>query len=655
MRLELALVFGILLFCCWCAYIIARMNASVGAPAPNSGADYVVRPNSSATYSTYSNYNPDPNQTILAALPSAAYSAQGQTHAGPDSAMAWQPHHATNMHPGSMGAHHHQQHHHQVHAPFARRPEASAPVARLVQVPGVGEQLEAPGGHVARAPYLSGIHQWPVAAGGAPAHWPGHAYPAPVGAPNLAAAAGPGRQPQSGAPDEAEQADDEGADNGLDQEAAPANDEPAGDESGDEQPRAELDEVVGRRSFSEDELDANERDRAGNVIVAHKRHLINGRPVGAGSLKANRTNWAPDSEATRPAANQADDFDKLVSEIDGERRRHKSRRSGGAPTRRRGPDGEQQESDDAEEQSNDPATGAERRQDSADMLSSDKPGASDDSLNSAGGAELDANEQEGAEDTQAAGTAPPTTGRPADSHEHRLHETLSAQQWDDDSTLGAGKARPGASDEPPDVVGQDEEARGLEELARDLLLGAHERRKRHADSSGRPGEPGARVVPAAGARNKRARAARASQGPAGSERDTLVGQEDISIEVLASGVPGAPGQPDAANQSQPLAGAYYQLPSAAPPVSLQPVVAPSGHLAGPMNQFPQIASPFASDTHTDETKRRKQKSNKSKMTSSKYKAAKAFADKHERRQKKGEQVGGPIGRAIRAARCGGPI
>lgn len=69
-----------------------------------------------------------------------------------------------------------------------------------------------------------------------------------------------------------------------------------------EQVNRELEEQNGQRSFSEDQTDANERDRDGNIIVTHRKHLINGRPV--------KDKGSDTSESSRG------DFDKISGEID---------------------------------------------------------------------------------------------------------------------------------------------------------------------------------------------------------------------------------------------------------------------------------------------------------------------------------------------------
>lgn len=103
---------------------------------------------------------------------------------------------------------------------------------------------------------------------------------------------------------------------GEEEQQAPSNEQ--GASAGEEEQQSpelnnrEIEERKGERSFSEDESDANERDRDGNVLVTHHKHLINGKPV-----KSKRD----DTDRAKKKAEQRSknaDFEKIANEIEEE-------------------------------------------------------------------------------------------------------------------------------------------------------------------------------------------------------------------------------------------------------------------------------------------------------------------------------------------------
>lgn len=77
-----------------------------------------------------------------------------------------------------------------------------------------------------------------------------------------------------------------------------------------EEPQEEHEEQAGRRSFSEEEEDASERDKLGKPVLSFHKHLINGRPVKRAKMQKDS------SSDSRPA--QGADFEGVANEIEAE-------------------------------------------------------------------------------------------------------------------------------------------------------------------------------------------------------------------------------------------------------------------------------------------------------------------------------------------------
>ena len=214
-------------------------------------------------------------------------------------------------------------------------------------------------------------------------------------------------------------------------------------------------------------------------------------------------------------------------------------------------------------------------------------------------------------------TSGPEAGPGGERHEHRLSETLSAQQWDDDSTSGT-------SDGSGGELEAEAEARRLEGLSRELLGRAHERRRRHAPAvvvgSGKGVPPagsanGSTSSSLSGETGGQQMVAEPARSPSGGVNvsgpaQDVSGEEDISVEVLAS-----PPVIVQQGQEQPLAAGQ----------------------APPVGQLGPIVSPFASDSQKKKkVAKSKGKVKKYKRKGAKYKAAEAFAEKELSKKKKGE-------------------
>lgn len=100
---------------------------------------------------------------------------------------------------------------------------------------------------------------------------------------------------------------------GDEEQPAPSNEQEASVEDEQQQQpdmNKEIEEQNGQRSYSEDESDANERDKDGNLIITHHKHLINGKPV---NKEGNSKKKARDK-----SKRAGGDFEKIANEIEDE-------------------------------------------------------------------------------------------------------------------------------------------------------------------------------------------------------------------------------------------------------------------------------------------------------------------------------------------------
>lgn len=192
-------------------------------------------------------------------------------------------------------------------------------------------------------------------------------------------------QNESEAGDEASGEADTGEQDGSEQSDEQQPDDAGAEQAGEQdEPDGELSPLNGqqmesrldRRSFSEDSSSANERDRHGKPLATHRRHLVNGRPI----------------KRKQSTAATTADFERVVDEIDeANKQQEQHQQPTAAPDYDESPEADK---------------GQSRVRPAVEAGEDVKP--------------------EG--DT---GEEPPRPSR--DEHEHRLSESLKAQQWDDDS------------------------------------------------------------------------------------------------------------------------------------------------------------------------------------------------------------------------------
>lgn len=226
MRFELALTVAILLFCCWCAYMILRINSSV--------ASVVEQPTSQFQQDAF-------NQNSHQSRPSQVFYANKQPEATSPTAFYVGPASGNFYQNASLRVNH---------------------------------QLDAP---QLKPPYSAQVSNWPlVAQRPPPASWQVSSNQWQTQRPNqtqqLVWRPRIAQPVQVEAEPEQEQDQDESG-----------NAEEAGQEQSlQEDPDgagSELEERSGGRQFSEDLSDASERDQQGRLINKRSKHLINGRQV----------------------------------------------------------------------------------------------------------------------------------------------------------------------------------------------------------------------------------------------------------------------------------------------------------------------------------------------------------------------------------------
>ena len=431
--------------------------------------------------------------------------------------------------------------------------------------------------------------------------------------------------------EEPEQSDDEAeTSQPAGEETAPPGQEEEGGGAEEEEPpnnnNNELEEESGRRSFSEEQSDTNERDRDGEIVVSKRRHLINGKPVKLAKAVQRRLSPAAADEATANKSSEQldEDFDKLVREIDAERREDKQE----APLKQA-----------SRRQLKKPV--GQRRLDAAPQVE-----ASSNNATKLPSLVSSASERDSVAKRKATKRADSAKGakkkKPPSSHEHRLEESLSAQQWDDDqATAGA----PRGDENVADIVDSDEEAKNLKSMAtRVLQTDDDEEDEEDADS----GVDESDEQPEEDSRSERKRrrrsiatpvaqpdssaAANSSQlahlgnstsVPTGGDNSTrvnaaeLVGAADMKVDIIAqyppygNSYPSAGGQAPAANFTPP-----GEIVWAAPRLASE-----SGHVKKKVKKKKSAS-------------RTKKKS--SKLANSKYKAAEAHKKSRASKQNKGK-------------------
>lgn len=251
----------------------------------------------------------------------------------------------------------------------------------------------------------------------------------PVVVANYAPAADQDSDPDPDGEHEASESSAQGAN-----EEEPSNQPLPVTDSGDEleeEPRGkvnrELEEQVGQRTFSEDEDESNERDKDGNVIVTRRQHMINGKPVKGIKLR-------------RPGNGKQVDFDKVVDEIEGDEPNEydDTADTGGS---QQSPQAHQQQADESRLKKTVQSVNIARRdglakppQKPRNASSSHSAGQlAGDRAKLIGGGKLRLNKRQ---------ELSPKRKRKKgehEQHEHRLSESLTAQQWDDDAAIVSNK------------------------------------------------------------------------------------------------------------------------------------------------------------------------------------------------------------------------
>lgn len=501
MRLELALIVGIVFFCCWCAYIILNMNSSVSAPptlppANQSGQFYQRPPRLQQQQQRYQEAasSAAPNSSQLAPFSAAdAYVIRANQQQQQDrhanlkppystvlTAPNWTGKQAANWLPANSSPLAHLQND-ATRAAQQPVPAGQWPVQSLSYQPAFYRPQQLAANYLA-APTINShqlVANQPEET--SPSHEPSEPNPDPDSAQDYAEQQQQQQQDEdvSEHPNDSETAGSEEQSSDTGRPNQEANDYEGASQADDqtEEPQREYEEQVGRRSYSEDEADANERDKNGQLVTVHRRHLINGQPVSDESKSQDRRPRRNRNQSGLPKATKkrdgfnAAEFDKLVSEIDDEKRHEQT-----AEEDDESPDRPRAASDGASESrlsarrqmgpsplslanssrklinsttSARRASGSVKLEPPIERRLSKANGAAKThaaSLSVAGGkisktlrengfVENEPNDVDvGENSTKVTANSPdlvPKTKK--DSHEHRLQESLSAQQWDDEN------------------------------------------------------------------------------------------------------------------------------------------------------------------------------------------------------------------------------
>lgn len=725
MRLELLLIFGILFFCCWCAFIVARMNWSVAVPAPPPSQQPPLISSASGQHANLKTGRELWLASAAVQQPQIDLVRANHHLAEQANRSLWRPTDAEQR------------------LSFARLVEASQPVARF-QEPQATQQ--------ASIGYLSGQgHQaaWPPQQPiNLPAPPPGQLIEADEGgggggganeeddnSPEQDNNNNVNNEPEEQPATEANQ--DEESQRQQQQQQQDDNPEGQSDEENDEPQQApsreHLEQASERRSFSEDLSDSNERDRDGKLVVTKRSHIVNGKPMKRGSRtrgsgrstgkgsggvtnlseekfdEPDREEEEDEEEQDNGQVNSKDnrkreldrEFAKVVSEIDSERDRRSKKRTG---NRRPGKGEVAAAATTTTSSATMTGSASKSRRDPAASTKaiSKRMMAIDAEADATAATSATSDDKSGAKvkaETKPSRWAPKLRPgkhsaviRPPALHEHRVQETLSAQQWDDNSP-SPGEEHQETPDgdhlsDEGDIVDEDAEAQKLEELSRELLASpppettttAGLDRRRRQVTSGPEMEsnftraqavnvaggvalldlPAATLNPLMNSSETNQTAAIVSLNElaikkdnitdqwtnltwganlADERRDILAGQDDISIEVLADPPPPLMG----ANSSSFYTGPYLASSPVAQPTLGPPAPPAVFGYQGPqmVGSFPQIGSPLASGSYKKKAvsvkkKKKVAKKKKKKGNMEKYKSAKAHKKKMKSKRKKGE-------------------
>jgi len=459
MRLELALIVGIVFFCCWCAYIIVKMNSSVDisqaseSSLPTASYFNFSRFNASHQSAGQAPYRVQQQQRHTGALydqRQAEANAPLRAHlAGPNSSYSEQLVSSYQLRPPYLA---------QMGWPAAAAPApapASAPANQ--QASGRSQVSEANrstwrdySSVTPQHRWASAQHQWPQARrpyAQASAWWPTGNYQAaptdqqPVG--ERAPPAGASASLEPAAEDEARQSNlelnpdvdpdpDGDADADSDGEQLAGAEEEGGEQGGEEEPAVnrELEERAGRRSFSEDQSNSRERDKDGHLVVMERKHLINGRPVAPGGRKGAIGFERELSRRARAGKGQPHDFDRVVEEIEDDREAQSDSYDETADGRRQQQAGESRLKAVTVDKAGN-VNRAKKFQVNGGVSSDKASKSSERARQSSSGPDGDSRRQRLEENGEFWVRQEPRNRR--DHHEHRLKESLKAQQWDDDA------------------------------------------------------------------------------------------------------------------------------------------------------------------------------------------------------------------------------
>jgi len=553
MRLELALLVGIVFFCSWCAYIVARMNSSVSAPGQRTASELATSLAHEPQEAFRAGHLHEPSGAPTYVLrPPADQAPRSQAAAGSQSAW-WPPGQPSGGQLAPLPAADYAQTPSSVHAVSAAQQQSlgGAHFSRLAPHNWQLAHLEAPSSNAAQ------VHE--QAAGLQELQFPAARELEPQLPPTDQE-----QQPAETEPEEAEGVETEAQEPEQDQEGAGGSGgEGEGEDEGglSSSPEgSQVDEVARRSSVSELVDEERERDRDGRLTVKRRRHLLNGSPVAesasGGQQEESAAAEEPETEVEtdegqpreahesefeqedepdrkekesskdaggRRAAEELD-FERLVEEID----RH-------ARQRKRQQQQAQRKQQQAQRRSS-PESGRKLNEETqlvGEEAAHEGPlGAGDEGgpgvlmrrsggrqLVGETGGELGAKKgQRGASQSSAArakGAQLGASRKPKEVHEHSLHETLEQQQWDDDSpaakldSLAAldspvAELDSLAAQSPPTQVQRvgrpaewppaprrplDEEQRRMEALANDLLFSPAQWLDRRRRSAAQPDVP----------------------------------------------------------------------------------------------------------------------------------------------------------------------
>lgn len=265
----------------------------------------------------------------------------------------------------------------------------------------------------------------------------------------------------------------ESSPNAADESAAQEPDYNGTSGAGTEEPQEEHEERAGRRSFSEDEEDASERDQLGRPVVTFHRHLINGVPVkrarsSGASRRPSRAGFEGVVDEIE-GGGASDDYDDSPDESSGA--------LGANPSESRIV-GKRLKLDQAKSNSKDA-----RLRDDSDNLEGAPKGS-----NRAKSAEISRED----EIDDNSGEREPEKKHVE--HKHDMKESLKAQQWDDDSAKSNPNGQPTEEAESSEDQNSDDSGEiQFEDL--DLLANSNDdfmnrneisRRKRRDTSQIRP-------------------------------------------------------------------------------------------------------------------------------------------------------------------------